>query len=188
MVYLSFFKPLLDFSVAFIVIILFFPLFIIIPFFIVIDSGYPIVFRQKRVGKNKKEFYIYKFRTMVNGAEQLGGMTKKNDNRVTRVGKYLRMMSLDEVPQIFNILKGDMSLVGFRPGLYSHYKKSDFDKNLFSVKPGITGLAQVYGRSSLTPEKKRELEVEYARKVCFILDLKIILLTFFKVLKKSSVN
>jgi len=185
--YIKYTKPTIDFLLAFLLVFLLIPIWIVTSIFILLDNGFPIIYRQSRTGLKLKEFNIYKFRTMVKNADELGiTSTKANDSRITRTGRLLRKLSIDELPQLFNVIKGDMSLVGFRPGVKTAYKPEDCDLSIFTVKPGITGLAQVSGRSSLTPAEKRKLEVEYSNNISFLLDVKILYKTFLRVLKGSS--
>ncbi|WP_428260204.1 sugar transferase [Gallibacter sp. Marseille-QA0791] len=156
---------------------------------IVLMEGKPGIFKQIRIGQNEKPFCIYKFRTMVNNAEMIGPQcTKIGDKRITKIGKFLRKTSLDELPQILNIIKGDMSFVGFRPGVPENYKDTDYHSRMFDVKPGITGYAQVNGRSSMTLEEKRKWEQKYIQDISFKTDLKIIFKTIVCVLKRSGVT
>jgi len=114
-------------------------------------------------------------------------ITREGDSRITRVGKVLRKFSIDELPQMLNVLLGQMSLVGYRPGVRENYSESDLKSKIFDLKPGITGYAQVMGRSMLTKEEKRNWELKYAEDVSFLLDLKILLLTIKKVSGRSSI-
>ena len=188
-------KRLLDIIFSFLGIIIVSPIFLIVAIAIKIDSKGPIIFKQKRLGKNGKEFDIYKFRSMIVGAEKIGTgvYSKKDDNRVTRVGKFIRMTSIDELPQLVNILKGEMSFIGPRPVLTYHpWKYEDYTAEQlkrFEVRPGVTGWAQIHGRKQLEWDKRIEYDVEYAEKVNFILDIKIFLITIYKVLlMKDNVN
>lgn len=157
-----------------------------------IDSPGPILFKQDRIGKNGKVFKILKFRSMCVGAEKTGSgvYSGKGDARVTRVGKIIRATSLDELPQIFNILRGDMSLIGPRPPLtyhpweYSEY--TDEQRRMFDVRPGMTGWAQVHGRKDVEWHKRIELNVWYVDHISFWLDIKIFFMTIFKVLTNAD--
>ena len=157
-----------------------------------IDSPGPILFKQDRIGKNGKVFKILKFRSMCVGAEKTGSgvYSGKGDARVTRVGKIIRATSLDEIPQIFNILRGDMSLIGPRPPLtyhpweYSEY--TDEQRRMFDVRPGMTGWAQVHGRKDVEWHKRIELNVWYVDHISFWLDIKIFFMTIFKVLTNAD--
>jgi lipopolysaccharide/colanic/teichoic acid biosynthesis glycosyltransferase len=182
MIYSDYFKPLFDVMLSLILILLVSPLLFLVSIYIYSDNGFPILYKQERVGKFKKIFGIYKFRTMVVNADKLGSTsTQIGDSRITNSGKILRKLSLDELPQLFNVIKGDMSLIGYRPGVLSQYDDSFLLSDVFNSKPGITGLAQISGRSSLSSERKRELELEYARNITFFGDVKILLSTVFKV-------
>ncbi|WP_352419457.1 sugar transferase [Proteiniborus sp.] len=185
-------KRILDIILGIIALILLSPIMIITSVLIRIDSKGPIIFKQQRVGKDGKHFTIYKFRTMVENAEKIGtGLDSyENDTRVTKIGKFLRNSSLDEFPQLFNILKGDMSFVGPRPPVTYHpYKYDDYPvdaKRRFEVRPGVTGYAQVNGRNELSWEEKFKYDLYYVDKVCLLLDLKIFILTIFKVIKMEG--
>lgn len=157
-----------------------------------VDSPGPILFKQDRIGKNGKVFRILKFRSMCVGAEKTGSgvYSGKGDARVTRVGKIIRATSLDELPQIFNILRGDMSLIGPRPPLtyhpwdYSEY--TDEQRRMFDVRPGMTGWAQVHGRKDVEWHKRIELNVWYVDHISFWLDIKIFFMTIIKVLTNAD--
>ena len=185
-------KRAIDLFVALVgIIILCIPM-LIISVFIKCDSKGPVLFRQKRIGKNGKVFEILKFRSMCVGAEKTGSgvYSGKGDARVTKVGKVLRATSLDEIPQLFNIFIGDMSLIGPRPPLtyhpwpYSEY--TDEQKRMFNVRPGITGWAQVHGRKDVEWHKRIDLNVWYVDNVSFVLDAKIFFMTIFKVLTNAD--
>jgi undecaprenyl phosphate N,N'-diacetylbacillosamine 1-phosphate transferase len=172
-----------------------FPILLVIAIAIKIESSGPIFFFQKRIGINGKVFNIIKFRTMVVNAENMEGgiFNTANDPRVTKTGNFLRNSSLDEIPQFINILRGDMSFVGPRPPVtyeLGNYEGWDaYLKKSFSVKPGVTGLAQVSGRNELNWDEKTKLNLEYIEKYRFyglIFDIKIILLTIVKVLKNEG--
>ena len=160
-------------------------LFFIISILIKIDSYGPIIHWSKRIGKEEKEFLMPKFRTMYNDTPQLAShLLEKKTNKITKIGSLLRKFSLDEVPQIYSILKGDMTLIGPRPALFNQYDLINLrrDKNINNHKPGLTGWAQVNGRDKLTIEEKVLLDAEYFDKKNLIFDLKIIFLTIQKVL------
>jgi len=169
------------------------PLFLTISFLIKIDSKGPILFRQNRIGKHGKVFVIYKFRSMNVGAEKEGVYERENDTRVTRIGKLLRKLSLDELPQLFNIIKGDMSIVGPRPTLTYHpwtfNQYSEKQKRRFNLRPGVTGWAQVNGRKDVEWNKRIEYDVYYVANASLWFDIKILLKTVAKVLlMKDNVN
>lgn len=191
----NFFKRLLDIIGAIVFITLFFPVYIIVALAVKLDSKGPIFFKQLRLGKNGKEYYIYKFRSMVVNAEKMGTglFNYANDPRVTKVGNFIRNTSLDEIPQIINIIKGEMSFVGPRPPV--NYELGDYKdftgelKKRFRVKPGVTGLAQIKGRNELSWDEKIVYDNQYIEsyyKWGVLLDIKIILLTIVKVLKNEG--
>ncbi len=168
---------------------------ILLPVFIVIfiairltDKG-PAIFKQQRVGKDDKPFMFYKFRTMSSGVEPFGPSPKSaKDPRLTKVGRFLREHSLDELPQLFNILIGGMSVVGPRPLYLSQMSEwNERQKMRLLVKPGLTGLAQISGRGELTREEKLELDIKYVETGSLWLDLKIILMTIGMVFRRKSI-
>lgn len=186
--YRYFFKRLIDFIASLIAIIILFPLLIIVAFLVKIKLGSPVIFKQARPGKNEKIFKIYKFRTMTNQTDEKGDLLPDKD-RLTKFGKFLRSTSLDELPSLFNILIGDLSIVGPRPLLPEYLPLyNDFQRQRHNVKPGLTGLSQVNGRNDISWEEKFKLDVEYVKKLSFFLDVKIILLTFIKVFKREGIN
>ena len=174
-------KNILDFVGALGLILLFSPLFLLIPILIKLDSKGPVLFTQRRIGKDGSEFSMYKFRTMdVKAPKDLPThLFSDAESHITRVGSILRKSSLDEIPQFFNVLKRDMSFIGPRPALWNQYdlmearRKSKAD----ALRPGITGLAQVNGRDELPIERKAELDGLYANKLSFFLDLFILMKT-----------
>ena len=188
--YKHFLKRLFDIIFAFILLVCASPFLIIIAIAVKLDSKGPVIFKQKRLGKGGKVFNMYKFRTMVVNAEAGGVYSDNKDPRVTKVGGFLRKTSLDELPQCINILKGDMSFIGFRPPLTYHpwpiEEYTEEQKKMFRVRPGITGWAQVNGRKTVEWNKRIELNVWYAEKVSFFLDVKIFFMTIFKVLRNSD--
>ena len=157
-----------------------------------IDSKGPVIFKQERIGRNGKVFKILKFRSMCVGAEKTGSgvYSGKGDARVTKVGKFLRATSLDELPQFINLLRGDMSLIGPRPPLtyhpWTYDKYTDHQRRMFEVRPGITGWAQVNGRKEVEWHKRIELNVWYVDHVSLWLDLKIMFMTVFKVFTNAN--
>ena len=185
-------KRFLDVTASFLGLVLLFPLLLTVSILIKIDSRGPVIFRQKRIGRNGKVFEIYKFRSMCVGAEKTGSgvYSGKGDARVTRIGKILRATSIDELPQLLNILKGEMSFVGPRPPLTCHPWKceeyTDFQKRMFEVRPGITGWAQVNGRKDVEWHKRIELNVWYVDHMSLLLDIKIMFMTAFKVLTNAD--
>ncbi len=168
------------------------PILLITAAFIKIESRGPVIFKQKRIGLDGKVFNIYKFRSMCQGAEKTGSgvYSDKNDARVTKVGKFIRATSIDEFPQFINILKGDMSLIGPRPVLtyhpweYNEYTKTQLKR--FSVRPGVTGLAQVNGRKEINWDKRIEYDVEYTQKMSLSFDAKIFFTTIVKVFTNAN--
>lgn len=184
--YRGFLKRLFDLVLAWIILIVGLPVFLLVAVAVKLDSKGPIVFAQRRLGRDGKEFDMYKFRSMVVDAEKGGVYSDNKDPRVTRVGKILRKTSLDELPQCINIIRGDMSFVGFRPPLTYHpwpfEEYTQEQKKMFAVRPGITGWAQVNGRRTVEWHKRIELNVWYAENVSFWLDCKIVVLTVLKVL------
>jgi lipopolysaccharide/colanic/teichoic acid biosynthesis glycosyltransferase len=183
------FKELIDRLTALIVIVLLSPVWLIIALLIKSNSLGPVYFIQDRVGKNGEIFKSIKFRTMVHRAAEtgLGFNIKQDDERITQVGKFLRTWSLDELPQLFNVLLGDMSFVGPRPTLqYQVDLYSNFQKKRLLVKPGITGWAQVNGRNAISWEQRIKLDVWYVENWSLWLDLTIIIKTFKVVIKKEG--
>jgi undecaprenyl phosphate N,N'-diacetylbacillosamine 1-phosphate transferase len=188
-------KRLMDFFGSLIGVIIISPILIIIALSIKLTSKGPIFFRQERLGKNGKVFKIIKFRTMVLNAEKLGdGLTIKsnNDNRITNVGKILRATSLDELPQLFNVVLGQMSLVGPRPPVtyfpYDGYKNyPEWAKKRFTVHPGVTGLAQVKVRNSVSWDDRIVVDNKYIDSFNVWLDIKILFKTVFKVFKSENI-
>ncbi|WP_433751564.1 sugar transferase [Paenibacillus amylolyticus] len=194
-----FMKRMLDLLGSFIGLIILCPLFAVIGLLIKIEAPQgSVFFRQVRVGQNGKEFYMYKFRSMVTNAEDLleqlidqnevnGNMFKmKNDPRITRIGKFIRKTSLDELPQLWNVFRGEMSLVGPRPALPREVKNyTSYDRQRLQMIPGCTGLWQVSGRNSVGFEEMVELDLTYARERSMMVDIKIIFRTF-KVLVGSK--
>lgn len=181
-------KRLFDCAVSLVFLMLFFPVMVIISVMIKRDGG-EIFFKQVRVGLDGKYFGIYKFRSMVVNAEKLGGYsTQKGDARITVIGKFIRKTSIDELPQLINVLIGDMSLVGPRPNVPAQkkeYSAVQWDKRN-SVIPGITGLAQATLRSKATWQQRYDLDIEYIRKKSFLYDIKIIFMTIQQVLFKGG--
>ena len=192
-------KRLFDLLFSLFLIIFLIPLFFIIGILIRVNSKGDIIYSQKRIGKNNKTFACYKFRTMHPQAKYLlkkilqnNNILKKefentrkitNDPRITNIGKFLRFTSLDELPQIFNVLKGEMSFIGPRPIVKSEIKKygKNFEK-VFSVKPGISGIWQVSGRNKISYKKRVELDIIYSENISFLLDIKIFIKTIYIIL------
>ena len=164
------------------------PLIILISILIKIKLGSPIFFIQKRPGLKEKLFYLIKFRTMNNRKDKSGKLLN-DDKRLTSFGKWLRETSIDEIPTLFNILKGEMSFVGPRPLLKEYLNLySEREKERHLVKPGLTGLAQIKGRNNITWKRKFKYDILYVNNLSFGLDLEILLLTFLKVIKREGIN
>jgi len=182
-------KRLFDIGVSLLVIMIAFPIMVLVAFLIKFESKGPVFFKQKRVGRYGKIFYIYKFRSMVVDASNRGPYyTSADDSRVTRVGRFIRKSSLDELPQLLNVLKGDMSLVGPRPNVAVQrdgYTEQDWDKRN-SVHPGITGLAQALLRSAATGGQRTVLDLEYVDKASLFFDIWILLMTVKQVISGRS--
>ncbi len=190
--YKGFFKRFFDIIISLFGIIVALIPMLVIAIAIKIDSKGPVIFKQERIGKKGKVFKILKFRSMCVGAEKTGSgvYSGKGDARVTKVGKFIRATSLDELPQFFNLLKGDMSLIGPRPPLTYHPwpldKYTEEQRRMFEVRPGITGWAQVNGRKEVEWNKRIELNVWYVDHVSLWLDIKILFKTVFKVLSNAD--
>lgn len=184
----QYFKIVFDFLSSVFILIILLPVLLGISFGILISMGKPVIFKQERIGKNNKSFLMYKFRTMIEPKEGQNRFLSDAD-RITRLGDFLRRSSLDELPEIINVLKGDMSLVGPRPLLDFHLELFDkHQQKRHSVKPGMTGLAQIMGRQSLSFKQRINLDLEYVNKMSFIFDIKIIIKTIFVVLGSSGVK
>ena len=183
-------KRLIDVALSVLAIVVLSWLYLIIAILIKCTSKGPVLFKQDRIGKDGKVYQIYKFRSMKVGAEKSGVYSDNKDPRVTGIGRFIRATSIDELPQLFNILKGDMALIGPRPPLIYHPWKwedySDFQKRMFEVRPGITGWAQTHGRKDVEWNKRIELNVWYVDHVSFGLDFKIFWLTIFKILTNAD--
>ncbi len=192
--YKKFFKRLLDFLFSLFFLPFFVILFLLFAPIIFFSDGGAIFYIAQRVGKNGKTFNMVKFRTMkmdAPDARNKDGSTFNSDDdpRQTRFGKFLRKTSLDEVPQILNVLKGDMSIIGPRPILVSQLEHYDLTKETkFSVKPGISGYAQINGRNAISWEQKDAFDRYYAEHICFCLDVKIFFISIFKVFRKEGIN
>lgn len=186
--YKKFFKRIFDFCGALLLIIIFSPVMIWAYFAVKRRLGEPVIFTQFRPGLDEKIFKIYKFRTMSNAKNEKGELLS-DDERLNSFGKMLRSTSIDELPQLFNVLKGDMSFIGPRPLLIEYLSLYNKRQKLrHSVRPGITGLAQVSGRNNISWAKKLEFDSYYAQHLSFLLDIKIALLTIKKVLKRENIN
>lgn len=182
----------MDIALSAIIMIFLWPVYILTALAIKLESKGPAIFKQTRLGKDHKEFTLYKFRSMVNNAEHTGSgvYSGKNDARVTKVGKFIRATSIDELPQAVNILKGDMSFIGPRPPLTYHpwpieeYSKEEL--RMFDVRPGITGWAQVNGRKNVEWHKRIKLSVWYVDHCSFLLDLKILFKTIYQIFSNAD--
>ena len=185
---LDFKKRFFDFAVAISAIIVCAPVMICIALLICLLTGRPVLFRQRRPGLCGKQFTIYKFRTMSEDRGEHGNLLP-DIKRLTRLGRFLRRTSLDELPELFNVLKGEMSLVGPRPLLMQYIDRYTAEQaRRHEVKPGITGWAQINGRNAITWDKKFEYDVWYVDHQSFWLDMKIIALTIWKILKREGIN
>lgn len=187
-IYSIYIKRLIDFVIAVVALLILSPLLLVISIMIAIKLDKPVLFTQGRIGKNGETFKLYKFRSMSNEVDSDGNLLPDN-LRLTSFGKFLRSTSIDELPELWNIIIGDMSLVGPRPLVtqYLPYFTKDEAKR-HDVRPGLTGFAQVNGRNSLSWEERFEYDTTYVEKISFLLDLRIILKTFFKVFKRSDIG
>ena len=183
-------KRFFDFTVSLLLIILLSPLFVIIGIIVLIDDGGPVVFKQYRVKKDNKLFFIYKFRTMKNNTRNTSTVDlTEAEFQITKSGRFLRKTSLDELPQLFNVLLGDMSFVGPRPLIPEEKEIRNLRKEygVYSVRPGITGWAQVNGRDMLGDEEKALFDKEYIDKQSVLFDIKILFRTVLVVLKRENI-
>lgn len=192
--YNKFFKRFFDIVLSSLALIILSPVLLVVGIIIKISTRGKVFFLQERLGKEGKVFKIIKFRTMVENAEHIGEglrVSSEDDNRITKIGRFLRKTSLDELPQLINIVKGDMSLIGPRPPVIYHPHKyedyPEFQKARFTIRPGITGLAQVRLRNNGTWDERIDVDLEYLENITFMGDVKIIFETIFKVLKCESV-
>ena len=186
--YRRFFKRPMDFILSFIAIIVLSPVLLVVALLVRIKLGSPVIFKQKRPGLNEKIFTLYKFRTMTDQRDKFGELLP-DSVRLTKFGRFLRSTSLDELPELFNILRGDMSIVGPRPQLVRDMVfMSEEQRQRHSVHPGLTGWAQVNGRNNVTWEEKFSLDLEYIEDISVIKDWKIIFMTVAKVFKKDDIS
>lgn len=186
--YKHFFKRFLDILFAFLALLFLWPLYLVLIILVRIKLGGPVIFKQVRPGKNGKLFKLYKFRSMTNKVDENGNLLP-DEQRLTKFGKKLRSTSLDELPEIFNILKGDMSFIGPRPQLvkdYVFFNDEIMKRQL--ARPGLSGLAQVNGRNNISWEKKFEYDLQYVEKVTFFKDFAIFFKTIGKVFKRSDID
>lgn len=187
-IYKRYIKRLLDIILSLVAIIFLSLLFLTVAFLVRVKLGSPVLFKQKRPGMNEKIFLMYKFRTMTDERDENGELLP-DDVRLTKFGRFLRSTSLDELPELFNILKGDMSLVGPRPLLVQYlplYNK--YQKRRHEVRPGLSGLAQVNGRNTISWEEKFNIDVKYVESLSLLMDIKIIFLTIKKVFIREGIN
>lgn len=186
--YRRYFKRPMDFILSFIAIIVLSPVLLIVAVLVRTKLGSPIIFKQKRPGLNEKIFTLYKFRTMTDERDKFGELLP-DSVRLTKFGRFLRSTSLDELPELFNILKGDMSIVGPRPLLVQYLPLyNEHQKHRHDVRPGLSGWAQVNGRNAISWEDKFDLDVEYVNNISFLLDWEIIFLTLKKVFVREGIN
>ena len=186
--YAKYIKRILDFLLSLIALIILSPVFLIIAILVRTKLGSPIIFKQERPGKDEKIFTLYKFRTMTDKKDENGNLLPDSE-RLTKFGKALRSTSLDELPELFNILKGDMAIVGPRPLLTEYLPLyNEEQKHRHDVRPGLTGLAQISGRNTLSWEEKFKDDLEYIKNITFINDLKIVLKTVIKVFKREGIS
>ena len=186
--YRKYIKRILDFTLSLIALIVLSPILLITAILVKIKLGSPIIFKQQRPGKNEKIFTLYKFRTMTDKKDEKGKLLP-DEQRLTRFGKILRSTSLDELPELLNILKGDMAIVGPRPQLIKDMIfMTTEQRKRHTVRPGLTGLAQVNGRNNLTWEEKINYDLKYINKITFFEDCKIILKTIIKVFKREDIE
>ena len=186
--YSKYIKRILDFILSLIALILLSPILLVTYILVLIKLGSPAIFKQQRPGKDEKIFTLYKFRTMTNKKDEEGSLLP-DEKRLTKFGKFLRSTSLDELPELINILKGDMAIVGPRPQLIRDMLfMTDEQRKRHTVRQGLTGLAQVNGRNNVTWEEKINYDLEYIENITFLNDLKIIFKTIAKVFKKEDIS
>jgi lipopolysaccharide/colanic/teichoic acid biosynthesis glycosyltransferase len=186
--YKKYFKRPLDIILSFSALIILSPVLIIVYFLVKFKLGTPVIFKQDRPGLNEKIFTLYKFRTMTNEKDQEGNLLT-DEKRLTKFGKWLRSTSLDELPELWNILKGDMSIVGPRPQLIiDMFFMTPEQRHRHTLLPGLTGLAQINGRNNISWSKKIKMDLVYINNISFILDFQIIIKTFIKVFMKADIN
>lgn len=187
-IYSRFIKTPMDFILSLIAIVILSPVLIILGILVRVKLGSPVLFKQERPGREEKIFIMYKFRTMTDERDEFGVLLP-DGIRLTKFGRFLRNSSLDELPELFNVLKGDMSIVGPRPLLVKYLPLyNEEQKHRHDVKPGLTGYSQVYGRNSITWEERFKLDVYYTRNITFLGDLKIISKTIGTVLKREGID
>ena len=188
MMYRKYIKRMLDFLLSLMAIIILSPVLIVVAILVRTKLVSPVIFKQKRPGLNEKIFTLYKFRTMTDERDEKGNLLP-DDIRLTRFGKLLRSTSLDELPELFNILKGDMTIVGPRPQLVRDMVfMTDTQRKRHSVRQGLTGLAQINGRNNLSWEEKINYDLKYIQNITFLNDIRIIIKTILKVFKKEDIS
>lgn len=186
--YAKYIKRILDFVLSLVALIVLSPVLLIVAILVRVKLGSPVIFKQQRPGKNEKIFTLYKFRTMTDKKDENGNLLPDSE-RLTKFGKLLRSTSLDELPELVNILKGDMAIVGPRPLLVEYLPLyNEEQKHRHDVRPGLTGLAQVSGRNSITWEEKFNDDLEYIEKISILEDVKIIFTTIGKVFKREGIS
>ncbi len=186
--YAKYIKRILDFVLSLVALIVLSPVLLIVAILVRVKLGSPVIFKQQRPGKNEKIFTLYKFRTMTDKKDENGNLLPDSE-RLTKFGKFLRSTSLDELPELVNILKGDMAIVGPRPLLVEYLPLyNEEQKHRHDVRPGLTGLAQVSGRNSITWEEKFNDDLEYIEKISILEDIKIIFTTIGKVFKREGIS
>ncbi|MGL4672996.1 sugar transferase [Cetobacterium sp.] len=186
--YRLFFKRFIDVLASLTAFLLFWWVFLIVGYLVKKKLGSPVIFKQKRPGKDGKIFLMYKFRSMTDAKDKDGNLLSDAE-RLPQFGKLLRATSLDELPELYNVLKGEMSLVGPRPLLVEYLERyNEFQKQRHNVRPGITGWAQINGRNAISWDEKFNLDVEYVDKYNFLLDIKILFLTVKKVFVKEGIS
>lgn len=186
--YSKYIKRILDLILSLLALIILSPLMGILAILVRIKLGKPVIFKQKRPGKNEKIFTLYKFRTMTDEKDKQGNLLPDSE-RLTKFGEFLRSTSLDELPELINIIKGEMSIVGPRPLLVEYLPLyNEEQKHRHDVTPGLTGLAQISGRNSIEWEEKFKEDIEYVNNITFIQDVKIVLKTFKKVFRKEGIS
>lgn len=187
-IYKKYFKRPMDFTLALGALILLSPIFLIASLLVRINLGTPVIFKQKRPGKDEQIFTIYKFRTMTDDMDK-NGVLLPNSMRLTKFGRFLRSTSLDELPELINILKGDMSFIGPRPLAIEYLPYyTEQERKRHSVRPGLSGLAQINGRNTVSWEERFIYDLEYVNKTTFLSDIKIIIKTMIKVIKRVDIG
>lgn len=185
--YVKYIKRFFDFILSLIALIILSPVFLVIAILVRIKLGSPIIFKQQRPGKNEKIFTLYKFRTMTDKKDENGNLLPDSE-RLTKFGKVLRSTSLDELPELINIIKGDMSIVGPRPLLVKYLPYyTEEERHRHDVRPGLTGLAQIHGRNTTNWTDRFRYDVEYTHNITFLGDIRIVIGTVMKVIKKQDI-